>query len=211
MKILFWADGFWPRMGGTEVQGFQFLEAMQARGHQCMVLAQKDDPSWKEEETFSGISIKRFDFDAIIEKRQLKNIHPIKEHLDWLINEFKPDILYLNTFTGGSVLAFLLFRKMFRMPVVATVHAPYYEDTILPYVKEICSQVDQICCVSNWALNVMEKFLPQFKHKFRMIYNGLSMPKIAPSPLPFSPPTILLLGRLSRERGSKRQSMHFFS
>ena len=61
--------------------------------------------------------------------------------------------------------------------------------------------MDRICCVSNWVLGEMEKHLPRLKSKFRLIYNGLPWPETAPTPLSFSPPTLLLFGRLSKEKG----------
>ncbi len=200
MKILFWTDGFWPRIGGTETQGLQFVEAMQKRGHVCSVLAHQDRPSWQEDETYKGISIKRFNFNEILEK-ELKNIRPMKEHLEWIVREFQPDIVYLNALWGGGAFIFLLFRSMLRMPVVATVHAPYYGDAIPPLVKQICSQIDRICCGSKWGFSVMERLIPSLKSRLRQIYYGISVPEIPPSPLPFSPPIILALGRLVAEKG----------
>jgi glycogen(starch) synthase len=201
VKILFWTDGFWPRIGGTETQGLQFVEAMQKKGHVCSVLAHKDQPNWKEDETYRGISIKRFDFNAILEKRELKNIRQMEEHLDSIVREFQPDIVYLNALWGGSAFVFLLFRSMLRMPIVATVHAPYYGEAIPPLVKQICSQIDRICCGSKWSFSVMERLIPSFKDKLRQIYCGISVPKILPSQLPLSPPIILALGRLVYEKG----------
>lgn len=200
MKILFWADGFWPRIGGAETYGLQFVEGMQKRGHLCRVLTQKDDSNWKEFETYRNISIQRLDFDALLQKRDLKNIRRIQECLARIAEEFQPDMIYLNTLARGSALAFLLFRKLFRIPVIARVHSPYWE-TLPVLVKQICSSLDQICCVSNWVLNVMETFLPSCKEKLKLVYNGLPMPILEPTPLPFSPPIVLLLGRLSFEKG----------
>ena len=87
------------------------------------------------------------------------------------------------------------------MPVIITVHAPYYPEGIPPLVEQICDSVDWIYCASNWGLSAMEKVLPQHKNKMGMIYYGLSLPTLEPTPLPFSPPTVLLLGRLSSEKG----------
>ena len=200
MKILFWTDGFWPRLGGQETQSLHFVCGMKERGHSFTILAQKDRGEVKEE-VHQDFQIQRFDFDAIVKNQELKNIHPIKAHLEWIAEKFQPDIIYLNTLSNGSSFLFLLFRKMFRIPVIATVHAPYYWDEIPHLVRRICSQIDQICCASKWGLSIMEKLLPEYKNKMSLIYYGLSPPKLEPAPLPFSPPTVLLLGRLSSEKG----------
>lgn len=201
MNLLFWADGFWPRIGGTETQGLQFVEEMQKRGHSCLVLAQRDHPLFKEEEIHQGIRIKRFDFNAIVKHRDLKLTGSIKGFLEWVVKDFKPDVVYLNTLGNGSAFAFLLFRGLFSCLTVATIHAPYYEDVFPPLVEKICFQIDQVCCASKWGLREMERLLPNIKNKLKLISYGLSLPRMAPSPLSFSPPTILLLGRLSSEKG----------
>jgi glycogen(starch) synthase len=201
MKILFWTDGFWPRIGGAETQCIQLIDCLQERGHESSVIAQRDHPDFLQEETYRGTPIRRFDFNGLIEKRELQNIRFIKEYLDLVLKEFQPDVIHLNTVTRGSSFVFLLLRQMFNMPVVATIHSPDYEGAILSHVKQICSRVDRICSVGDWVLQQMEKFFPQYKNKFKVICNGLKIPEIDPLPLPFDPPTILLLGRLSIEKG----------
>jgi glycosyltransferase involved in cell wall biosynthesis len=173
---------------------------MQKRGHTCTVLAQRD-LSYREKDP-SGISIQRFDFNAILEKKDLKEMRSIRNYLDQLAKEFQPDIIYLNTVANGSAFAFLLFRNLFTAPVVATMHTPYFfEGEIPPITKQVMDQADCICCASQWGLQVMEKLLPLRNPPLKMIYYGLKNPAIVPHDLPFSPPTLLLYGRLSSEKG----------
>lgn len=201
MKILFWADGFWPRIGGTETQGFQFVKGMQERGHECLVLTQKYASQLPDEEIFQGLRIKRLNFNPIIQQGAIKILGPIKECLQKIRIEFPPDIIYLNTLENGSVFVFLLFHKIFNAPTVLTIHTPYYKDILPSLIKQICGQVEHVCTASKWAYRVMKNLLPSLKNPLKMIYYGLSTPKIEPSPLPFTPSTILLLGRLSWEKG----------
>lgn len=206
MKILFWTDGFWPRLGGVETQGLQFILELQARGHQCLVMAQKDQWSCTQEEVYQGIPIQRFDFNAVIISRDLTILGPIQTYLKWVIDVFKPDIIHLNASDRGSAFVFLLFMKMFRSPLVLTAHAPYLqgkfdEIEISPVIEKIAIAMDRICCVSNWVFEELVKYLPMLKPKLSLIYNGLPMPDCIPLPLPFSPPTLLCFGRLSWEKG----------
>lgn len=202
MKILFWTDGFWPRSGGIETQALQFVEELQKRGHRCEVLAQKDWPSWKEDEIYKGISIKRFAFNTIIAKQDIAKIRLIKVYLERIIEGFQPDILHLNLPIGWGAFVFLLFGSLFQMPIVLTCHYPFTQDERSALlIQKFFSTVDQICCVSKWVLEEMEKLAHKTKNPLRLIYNGLSMPEIVYSLLPFSPPVLLLLGRLSTEKG----------
>ena len=202
MKVLFWTDGFWPLIGGVETQGLKFIENMQKRGHQYKVIAQRNNPSLKEDETYNGISIKRFDFSEIIRRRDLSVIRPINDHVEFLMRKFEPDIIHLNAYVGWSLFVFLLLKSVFRAPIVLTVHAPIlYSGRLPPISERIVSMADQLCCVSNWVLTEMQLLVPLFRNKLKLISNGLSMPDIAPTPLSFSPPILLLLGRLSSEKG----------
>jgi glycosyltransferase involved in cell wall biosynthesis len=206
MKILFWTDGFWPRIGGAETYAFQFVQGMQARGHECLVLAQKDHPDWKNEEVHQGAQIKRADFDLLLTH---KNIRPIHHFLERVAKNFQPDLIFLNTLARGSAFAFLLFRKMFNARVIARVHSPYW-DVAPPLVEKLCLSIDRLACVSQWSLNVMHSFFPSIKDKLQLVYNGLPLPSLKPAPLPFSPPVFLLLGRLSLEKGFDT-AIHAFS
>lgn len=202
MKIFFWTEGFWPRIGGIETQAMQFIEEMQKRGHQYVVLAQKDGPDSKEKEEYNGITINRFDLFEVFSKRELKHLRSIELYLEWVVKEFQPDIIHLNTSVGWSAFVFLLFKKVFQSRVVLTVHSPFfYGNHTNPLMEKLSTAADQICCVSNWVLTETKRLIPTAGGKLKLIYNGLPMPEIDPSPLCFSPPTFLLLGRFTKEKG----------
>ena len=194
-------DRFWPEIGGVETYSLQFLQGMVMRGHECLVLAQKCYPDWKEEAVHEGLQIKRFDFDSIL-KKDLSVLPKIRNYLEWVVKEFRPDIIHLHTEVGGSVFVFLLFVQMFSMPIVFTVHAVcLYEGKILPFSQKLMASVDRMICVSKWIAAEVGYYYPSFKHKLGVIYNGLLFPQTVPSPLPFSPPMILILSRFVVEKG----------
>jgi len=202
MKILFWTDGFWPRRGGIETQSLQFIEHMQKRGHEYQVFAQKDSAELKDREELKGITIKRFSFNEVISKKEIKLLHSIQSELQATLREFQPDIIHLNANVGGSAFVFLLFIKMFDIPIVSTIYAPYsYKNKIPPIIEKLAHAVNVMCCISKWVLSEMKTKLPQIKSKLQLIYCGLPAPEDLPSPLSFSPPILLLLGRLSVEKG----------
>lgn len=210
MKILFWTDGFWPRFGGMETQSIQFVNGMQKRGHQYIVVAHKDFENWKEEDNYNGILIKRFDFN-MIQKRDLKILRQIQNYLEWINNHFRPDIVHLNGCVGWSPWSFLLFKTMLRLPVILTVHAPfYYQNETNPLIEKIANFATEICCVSNWVVTEMEKLVPTVKNKLRLIYNGLPTPETVPTPLAFSPPKLLIIGRFTEEKGFDTAIRAFF-
>ena len=60
MKILFLTKHFYPRIGGVENQVFELSKRLIKKGIGVTVITEKFDDSLKSEETFEGITIKRF-------------------------------------------------------------------------------------------------------------------------------------------------------
>jgi glycogen(starch) synthase len=202
MKILFWTDGFAPRLGGIETQSLKFIKAMQKRGHEYKVIAQQDHSSWKEAEIYEDIPIRRFDFNGVLKKQDLKTIVSVEGYISRVMKEFQPDIIHLNASVGGSVFVFLLMVKLFKVPIILTAYSPYLlEGKFSAIIKKVASKVDRICCISNWVLKEMQEHLSLEKNKLQLVYCGLSIPEVTPLPLSFSPPILLVFGRLSKEKG----------
>ncbi|MBP9841153.1 MAG: glycosyltransferase family 4 protein [Simkaniaceae bacterium] len=199
MKVLFWTDGFWPRTGGIETQAFEFIKGMQQRGHDYRVIAQQDSPKDKEYEIYEGIPIQRFTFSII--QQDLSYLRRIQNEVQGLMNEFQPHIIHLNACAGLGVLVFLLLKEMFRCPIILTLHAPFFYESQNPFLAQIAAVSCHIFCVSQWVLDETKKLIPTALPKLQLIYNGLSLPSHLPTALPFSPPVLLLLGRLSPEKG----------
>ncbi len=189
-------------MGGVETQALEFIKGLQSRGHQCTVIAQKNDPNMHEDEIYQNIPIKRFDFNAIFHQKNLKILGLIENYLKKINAAFQPNIVHLNICIGWPAYVFLMFKEIFKAPLIVTVHAPYfYKQEENPLIAKIASQADRICCVSHWVLKTTQNLIPSHKEKCKLIYNGLSRPNILPSPLPFSPPALLLAGRFTEEKG----------
>ncbi len=202
MRILFWSDGFWPRLGGIETQSLVFIQEMMKRGYQFQVVAQKDHPSWKEAEDREGIEIHRFDFNSLIHSKELKGIRSIQEELDRIVQTFKPNLIHLNTLIGGSIFAFHLFKNRFHLPTLLTAYAPYLHQGSLPLmIQKTLDSVDLISPISDWVSNVMNHHRSEASHKLRRIYCGLPEPKKMERSPPLFPPTLLTFGRLSWEKG----------
>ncbi len=199
---MFWTDGFWPRIGGIETQACHFIHKMRQKGHHPLILAQIDGFSSKEDDWYGDVPIKRFDFNRIFPSGELYRLQAIEKYLEWVVKEFKPDIVHLNSCFGWNSFVFLLFRNLFCVPVVATIHSPYlYQNETNSLLEKICLQVDQIGCVSNWVLQETAKLVPAASSKLRLIYNGLPWPDPPPKGLSFSPPIFLMAGRLTIEKG----------
>ncbi len=196
MKALFWTDGFWPRTGGIETQGYQFIKGMQQRGHHYRVIAQRDSVNDQEHELYDGISIRRFDFNRVEDFRTLR---VLQTEVQRILDEFQPDCIHLFASSGLSVFVFLLIKEIFRVPIIATLHTPYFYKGLNPILEPILKISDRVFCVSKWVLEQTKSLAPQTS--LELIYNGLPHPKITPTLLSLSPSVLLVMGRLAPEKG----------
>lgn len=202
MRILFWTDGFWPRIGGIETQSIRFVEAMRERGHQYLVIAQKDCPDWPDEEIVGGATIVRMDFNGIVRNAQSAGFEKIREKIKYIIDSFNPDLIHLNTAIGSSAFLFLFITAGINISVVLTLHSVCTDNNAVCFVTgKILKAADAICCVSKSVVRLVQEYSPENYHKSRCIYNGLPLPSAQPALPVFNPPILLCLGRLSPEKG----------
>ena len=157
MNILYWMDGFWPRVGGVEVQALTIMQEMQKRNHKFLVFAQKDHPHWAAEEDYHSIPIKRFNFNGIIDSRQLTELPLISKAFSEAIENFKPDIIHLSNCVNPSSLVYFLLRKKTTIPVICSVHHFFFEDDTIPSaITSLLSEMDHICFISKSLLEQVQ-------------------------------------------------------
>jgi glycosyltransferase involved in cell wall biosynthesis len=201
LKILFWADTFYPTIGGRETQILQCVTGLCQKGHFCLVLAQSTPGSAEEERIEPGLLIRRFDFNRLI-AGESELIQTIRTYLQAIKETFAPDLLHLDSGTGGSLIAFSLFYRLFSVPTLMTVHGPSLHHRWFSAIAEsLLPSFRQIIGVSKWVISELAAQFPHIQQKLRLIYNGLRPFQIIPPPLPFDPPVVLLCGRLSLEKG----------
>ena len=63
MRLLYWTESFWPRIGGSEVAAMVLLEQLQLRGHEVEVVTRQWTHDHTASDTWRGIPIHRIPFD----------------------------------------------------------------------------------------------------------------------------------------------------
>src|SRR5262245_19351945 len=99
MKVLFWSETFWPRIGGVENLAARLLPALKARSHEFRVV------TWDETESpdhivYEDIPVYRFRF---FSSRSLDQIMDYRREVANLKIRFAPDLIHINSY-GQSVL-----------------------------------------------------------------------------------------------------------
>jgi glycogen synthase len=202
VRVLLWLDLFWPAIGGLEVFTAKLLLALQERGHECAVITGQHCSDLPAQDHYGGIPIYRFPFLTALADRNVDRILAIRRQVASLKRAFAPDLIHVNNVTPG-VLFHLDTRNTYLAPVVVTLHGDQNQlgvkrDTIL---GKVLTSAAWVTGCSVWVVEYLRRLMPGVTSRSSLIYNGLDVPSLPPTPLPLNPPRLLCLGRLSAEKG----------
>lgn len=202
MRVIFWSETFWPNMGGAEHFGVSLLRGLRDRGHQFIIITRQDDPNLPTETKFEDFSIYRIPFYQALASSNINQLLAIRQQVNKLKRWFTPDLIHINCF-GPSILFHLDTTKTHSTPSLLTLHGERYDpvierDTLL---ERTLRTVDWVTAPSVRTMKYARQLVPNFLPRGEHIYNGLDLPPVLPSQLPFHPPRLLCLGRLVPEKG----------
>ena len=63
MRVLYWTESFWPRIGGSEVAAEVLLDQLQGRGHEFEVVTRQWSPDQTAIDEWRGIPVHRVPID----------------------------------------------------------------------------------------------------------------------------------------------------
>ena len=203
MKILFWTSAFWPRIGGIETYGLALLQALQARGHQCVVITNKYLPKIPSYEIYQGIPVYRYEFDEALQQMQAKQIGSILRQIKKLIVDFSPDLIHLNIGFGRHLYYCSIIKKSCSLPIIITMHGllGVQEAGPVEIYQALLGVAVKVNAVSFALLEELRNSAPQIIANSSCIYNAVPTPSIRPKTLAINPIKILCLGRLTYEKG----------
>lgn len=198
-RILFWSGTFWPNIGGVEVHAAKLLPSLRERGYEYAVIAPKTPPELPNEGSYRGIPIYRFPFRGNLNDRNFDQLIETRQKIAALKRSFAPDLVHINT-VGVDNFFHLTTAGTHRTPVLVTLHGKW--------AKQGDSVVEKTLCGADWVVGCSAAILgegrrlaPQIISRSSVIYNGVEVPSIYPSVLPFDPPRLLCLGRLAPDKG----------
>jgi len=201
MRILYWAEAFWPTIGGIEVLSAHLIDVLRNRGHEFIVVTDHRNLNLADEMQYKDIPVYRFHFQRTLERQDISQISAIIQKVAKLKETFRPDLVHVNT-CGPSLFFFLRTDAACTAPSLITIHALLTRaggrNTIL---GQILRKVDWVSAVSASILEETLQVLPDIASRSSTIHNSLDMPNIQPMPLPFDTPRLLCLGRLVSEKG----------
>jgi glycogen(starch) synthase len=202
MRVLFWAEQFWPQIGGAEVFAAKLLPALRRLGHEFLVVTRRDEPLLAETDSFDGIPVVRMPFCTPMLDGNIGGVLEMRRRVLEIEREFAPDLVHINCF-GPSVFFCLGAIQADPTPVLLTMHGESYpppqEGNSL--LERTLRRADQITVPSEATAEYARRLVPGFSPRVSVIYNGLEPPALPPQPLPVHAPRLLCLGRLAAEKG----------
>ena len=202
MRILFWSEQFWPKIGGIEVWGTNLLQCLRKRGHEFAVIASNDNIGLAGEDMYKGIPVYRFPFWTALTDRNVGQVLDMKRGVAKLKHSFQPDLIHLNL-TGPSVYFHLQTAHLQAAALLVSLHQPLENQSGGNHsiVSRVLRAANWVTAGSEMVLTTARQLAPEITSRSSLIYFGFDAPKFLPEPLPFDEPRLLCLGRLVYEKG----------
>jgi len=201
MRVLFWSETFWPRVGGVENLAARLLPALQERGYEFAVVTWEDLPS-PEQSVYRGIPVYRLPFFLSRQERGFNLIMKQRCHVTEIKRQFAPELVHINSY-GRSVLFHLNTVATHPAPALMTLHQPLGNEPVASdsLLGHLFRTVDWVNTCSDSVLSQARELLPEIVSRSCVIRNALEPSRYKPQPLPFDPPQLLCIGRLVPEKG----------
>ena len=201
MRILFWTELFWPRIGGAEIFSSKLVSSLRDRGHEVIVVTRNDSRELPAQEQYKGILVYRFPFATALINHDLDQVMALRQQVSDLKRTFAPDLVHMHH-CGPSSLFHLDTIKAYPARVVITL--------IVEFVKELGStelvrramiSADWVTCKTATMLEQARRLAPEITARSSIIHNGVIVPTLVPEPLPIESLRVLCLGRLDSQKG----------
>ena len=206
VRVLYWADLFWPYIGGAEVFSCSLIPAMRERGHEFTVLTSHDYLDLPDEACHEGIPIRRLPFRRALSGGDIDLLFRMRQQVAEIQRALKPDLVHIDG-VGPSALFHLDTATAHPAPVLVTMNQEVLcggASAQEALTGKVLRAADWIACVSAAVRDQVRQQVPEATARSSTIHYGLHVPALSPQPLPEGAPRLLCLGRRSRPRGSDR-------
>jgi glycosyltransferase involved in cell wall biosynthesis len=197
MRVMFWSAVFPPSIGGVQTLASHLLPAMRERGHEFLVITERDRPDLPIEDSFDGIPVYRLPFAAVL--KDVDRLTRVRQEVVRLKRSFDPDLIHTATVSANDFFQLLTLGAHPAPWLVAVLGA--WPASCEVFVRRTLASADWVVACSNSILELGRNLVPEISSRSSVVYNAEEPPPLPPSSLTFDPPVVLYLGRLSREKG----------
>ena len=201
MRVLFWAETFWPHIGGAQLGALELILALRQRGYDFIVVTRKDDPSESSVDEYAGVPIYRFPFWKAVADKNLSQLLEAKRKVAKLKQDFAPELVHLHGL-GPSAFFVLESSKAYPVPLLVTLTGMAFEaQEGLQLYTRVLRASDWVTVKSKAILTSAHQMVPEIKPRSSVVYRGRTdlLPQL--SSLPMVLPRIVCVGRLDAIKG----------
>jgi glycogen(starch) synthase len=187
-------------IGGIEILATKLLPALQERGYEFIVVTCQSGPERVGKRKFRGIPVYHFPFWK--SHNNVKELMAIRQQVAQLKRTFAPHLIHKNAIGVGDFFH-LTTANAHPAPLLITLHNDLRFRSLdsETSVRRVLQTANWVNSVSNAALKQAQHLLPEISSRSSVIYNGLEVPPVTPTPLPTEAPRVLCLGRLHTQKG----------
>jgi glycogen(starch) synthase len=176
--------------------------SLRERGYEFVVVTRQDDPDLPEEDHYQGIRVYRFPGCKALAEGNVDQLMYVRFQVKSLKQTFEPDLVHINSLGPSALFYFDTAKAAHPVPSLVTLHGERHlvnQPNLL--IQDILRSADWVTACSAALLEHGRQLVPEIIPHSSVIYNGLSLPSVLPSPLSFDPPVLLCVGRLVAEKG----------
>ncbi len=197
MRVMFWSAVFWPSIGGVQTMAGDLLIALRERGHEFVVVTERDRPDLPAEEQYEGIPVYRFPFAAVL--RNAERLMRVRSEVIRLKREFAADLFHSFAVSANDFLHHTT-QDVHPAPWLVTLHGGW-PDSCDSFVRRTLTSANWVVGCSAAILERGRELAPEISPHSSVIHNAQEPGSYRPSLLRLDPPVLLYVGRLSREKG----------
>lgn len=203
MRILYWTESFWPRIGGSEVAADVLLNELRRRGHHFEVVTRRWSADQPTTDDWQGVKVHRVAFDdGTFDRLDLNEILPLRQRVAAIKRQFNPDLVHIGL-TGPSLFLQNFTAGQFPAPTMITLHVVPVETEfgVNKPVHEAFRAATRVVAVSQAVATQMQRRLPELASRCSVVHNTLPESEAPTAPVSFTPPRLLCVGRVTEQKG----------
>ena len=201
--VLYWTESFWPRIGGSEVAAMLLLEHLRQRAYQFEVVTRQWSPDHPAIDTWQGIPIHRIPFDDQLPPRLARQqLAGSIARVAAVKRRFLPDLIHIGL-TGPTLFLHQFTSWPNVVPTIVSLHVGPTETEYGKHkpVHETLRSANRLVAVSEAMAAQIRERLPELAGRCVMIHNALPEPATPLMPISFTPPRLVCIGRVTRQKG----------
>src|SRR5262245_13809903 len=200
MRILWWQEPFWPRVGGMAIAAEGVLRCLREGGDEIAVVTSHDSSQLPRRTDWNGISVRRFPFWQALNAARIDEVMCLRREIEALRLEFAPDVVHMSGL-GPSALFHLESARTGNVPLLVSLHSSNtLSGAATALARQTLEHAHWVTACSRSLLNAACAAVPSIARRASVVYNGVDAPALAPAPLP-QEPRVFCLGDLAAHKG----------